>query len=483
MGIQTTQHALNVYLSDISPHSQAIIEFFIGSVGKKSFKLVSAAVDAEVYIIDFDYPGSQEHWEVEHSTSAKPCIALAMNNPDNPHVQWVAKPITAKALLEAAKTISEKLVNQSDTDSKKETIIDTNIETKSKEKITVKEKSSFRFSSPPALKKKEQNIGKLPPPLPKLSKKSSPFRQQARMNSSAIHTRAPIFQQANNASSFIKEAKETKLKEVRTTITETEKYGSAIQTPTKTRKKTKVHPSQQRWEMLCGEYKNKPSSAFKGNEDLNYNIENYFQGTLISGLRLAKQTRQVVQIKYAPYQFYIFFNEDLVFSAIAPDSDEYAELCSKTVKPGQVNLHILTSSESAELRKKIHTDIDFTYDLESFIWTSCLLTSRGRIPSIFEYEAKYLLKYWPNFTRIESFPFAMKLAAQWQKKPYSIMEIANETNISLRYVVAFANGALGLSLFETDPSIIQQKSAIKSVKKNGLIARLFGRLTKSETAD
>lgn len=498
MGIQTTQHALNVFLLDISPHSQAIIEFFIGSAGKESFKLVSAPAEAEVTIADFDYPVSKERWEKEHSISAKPCIALSMNNPENPAVEWVIKPLTAKALLEVAKIISKQIEDDAATNSKKESDVESLdeplVETKTEQS------GSLNFSSPPSLKKgaekkSNQKAGQLPPPLPKLSRKSSPFRQQAKMNAPAIHTRAPVFQQADNASSVIKEdnakirakAKQdkatlTKKKETQAEITETEQFGSGILEPTNTRKRTIVHPSQQRLGLLCGESENVASSTLKGNGDLNYNIENYFQGTLIAGLRLAKQTKQVVQIKYAPHQFYICYDEDLIFSAIAPDSDEYVELCSKKVKPGQVNLHILTSSESTELRKKILTDIDFTYDLESFIWTNCLLTSRGRVPSILEYELKYLLKYWPNFTRIENFPHTMKLAARWQKKPYTIVEIINETDIPLRYVIAFVNGALGLGLFETNPSIIEQKSAIKSVKKNGLIARLFGRLTKSETA-
>ncbi len=519
MGIEIKQQPLKVYLSDISPHSQAILEFFIGSTGGKSFTLVPTPADAEIYMTDFDYPGSREHWETEHAVSAKPCIVLSIEDPQNQYVEWVAKPITAQALISAAKAIADR---------------------KGKDVATTSEASS----------KTTQSITHTPPPLPKIATTQSPFRRTIAPNTPAIHTRAPDFQQTNNTAPLfgahntdthidehdgdtsvaIKTKKETTtsiVSETRTASTkqqqevkqdaaenQTQKEGkrekikkkqhttakpeqkNTLKTPieTKTQKVserekkaakkasiTQAEQAQKRWDLLCGEHSNISPNALKSNETYVYNCENFFQGTLIAGLRLAKQTGQVVQIKYEPHQFYVCHDEYLVFSPLAPDSDDYTALCKTKVKPGQVNLHILTSPESADIRERIHSDANFTYDLENFIWTSCLLTSQGRVPSSLNCEDKYLLKQWPNFTRIENFPFAMKIAARWQKKPYKITEIAREMDIPLRYIIAFYNGTIGLSLFETDMSKVQQKSNIKPKKSNGLIARLFGRLTQSES--
>ncbi len=511
MGTQIKQ-PLKVYLSDISPHSQAILEFFIGSTGGKSFTLVSTPADAEMYITDFDFPGSKEHWETEHAISAKPCIVLSMEDPNNQHVEWVAKPITAQALITAAKTISSRM----DENIAGHVSVSTPSTSAARPNTIKVPETTKAVPAEPTIATTNTSLDQpqvAPPPLPKIASGQSPFRKTIHTKTPAIHTRAPAFHEDDGDTSVVVKAEATQVlttSEAQTTPAldvsnsnqeANPKAQPKIQSKTKpvatddipseqteaeleASKQTRIaqaENAQNRWALLCGIEENVTHATLKQNESFTYNSENYFQGTLIAGLRLAKQTKQVVQIKYEPYQFYICYDEGLVFSPIDPGSDDYAKLCYTKVKPGQVNLHILTSPESTDIREKISSDANFTYDLESFIWTSCLLTSRGRVPSSLDCEDLYLLKYWPNYTRIENFPFAMKIAARWQKRPYKVADIAKEMDIPIRYITAFYNGAIGLSLFETDMSIVQQKSHIKPKKKNGLIARLFGRLTKSES--
>lgn len=504
MGSLKQTHPLKVYLSDISPHSQAILEFFIGSTGGKSFALVSSPSDAEAYITDFDYPGSREHWEKEHANSAKPCIALSIEDPGNPLVEWVSKPITAKDLVAAAATISTQL--------------------REKTAESPKEHSGRQYatSQPEEPTPSPRNTFKRPPSLPGLPNIQSPFRKKRLHSKSVVHTKAkgiqhtpviqqiaeeqddvavaekpvvtPVNKQAKNLSSTNPQAfssthaaksdsksDKNPVSEIKKTETNVpdEPDLSSQQQPTKTAQ-LDFRYNPQRWELLCGTHENVSHSTLKQNESLIYNSENFFLGTLIAGLRLARQTKQVVQIKYEPYQFYICYDEFLIFSPLHPQSDNYDQLCFNKVKPGQVNLHILATQESNEIRKRIQTDANFTYDLESFIWTTCLLTSRGRVPSTLDCETDYLLKYWPNFTRIETFPFAMKIAARWQKRPYTLSKLAREMDVPIRYVIAFYNGAIGLSLFETDTAKLEQKEATEPTKNKGLIARLFGRLTRNE---
>ncbi len=506
MGTQIKQ-PLKVYLSDISPHSQAILEFFIGSTGGKSFTLVSRPADAEMYITDFDFPGSKEHWETEHAISAKPCIVLSMEDPNNQHVEWVAKPITAQALITAAKTISSKMdENIAGHDS-------VSIDAPIPEATIPNAVKATEAAAEPTITTTNTSLNPqqiAPPPLPKIASGQSPFRKTIHTKTPAIHTRAPVFHEDEGDTSVVVKAKttpvstptsevrvapaldisknrqdaqpETKPETKQDTLQDTSpEQTGAEREASKNARIAQAESAKKRWALLCGIEENVTHATLKQNEKFTYNSENFFQGTLIAGLRLAKQTKQVVQIKYEPYQFYVCYDEGLVFSPIDPNSDDYSKLCYTKVKPGQVNLHILTSPESADIREKISSDANFTYDLESFIWTSCLLTSRGRVPSSLDCDDQYLLKYWPNYTRIESFPFAMKIAARWQKRPYTVSTIAKEMDIPIRYITAFYNGAIGLSLFETDISIVQQKSHIKPKKKNGLIARLFGRLTQSES--
>lgn len=467
MGTQQSQQPLKVYLSDISPHSQAILEFFIASAGKKTFALVQTPEQSEAYIVDYDHPGSKEHWKEISSQDPKPCIALSIQDPENSSVHWVAKPITSQALIAAATDI---LKNPDTQVSTEEPLSETKI------------KAS---SSSPA------------PPLPRIKKGQSPFRKRSTMElpkQQASAFTAPkkativtakldldsdtaVVDNPNQATS------ETSKPVVE--ITAKSASNDEVSTPPEKEKSPTVQQQQQvnpRWELLCGNRDNVNVGKLKENDNILFNSENYFLGTLIAGLRLARQTRQVVQIKYEPYQFYICYDDFRVFSAISPNSDDFITLCKTKVKAGQVNLHILNSDESEKLRSRIVTESDYTYDIESYVWTSALLTSNGRIPSTLSCETRHLLKFWPNFTRLETFPFAMKIASRWQRKPYRVSELAQEMDIPQRYVIAFYNAAIALSLFETDMTKIEQKTQQEPRKKNGFLSRLFSRLTKSEAS-
>jgi hypothetical protein len=125
------------------------------------------------------------------------------------------------------------------------------------------------------------------------------------------------------------------------------------------------------------------------------------------------------------------------------------------------------------LNKKIETEPNNVYSTEAFIWTTSLLTSRGRLLENTNINKTIGLKSWPNLTRIESFPHVMNIAAVFSKKPGSLMEVAKWLNIPQCYVFAFYNAALSLNMIDIDANVVSKNN----IKK---ISFSFGSKKKSE---
>ena len=126
---------------------------------------------------------------------------------------------------------------------------------------------------------------------------------------------------------------------------------------------------------------------------------------------------------------------------------------------------------------KIEGNKSTLYSLESFIWTTCLLSSRGNLSIDCNKDKLYLLKAWPDFARIEHFPFVMKIAARWHYESCTLSDLSKDMDVPQHYINSFFNGASGLSLFEDDQAKIAAQKKVKPRKKMGIIARLFSRLT------
>ncbi len=419
---------LKVHLLDISPHNQAILEFFFAGAGKQTFQVVGTQQDAEVFITDFDYPGAQKRWEESYASLDKATIAIAMQEPSQADCQWIPKPITSINLIDASEkirgaqplssTTSQPLSPKQNNTKYKIPPLTRHRNNQKTGKVTVESSFSAR---PKSILAQPKGRIKTPPPLPKASN-------------------ALIAKEIINSS-------------------------------TDTTTATKPSLSKQRLEALTGQASSTPTGR--------YNRENYFEGSIIAALRLARQTRKVIEIKYEPWQFYILYNEYTIVSQLDPTtSEKYQALCTTKIMPGQISLHILNDDESNTAKAQLATHKTTAYNLEAFVWSTCLLSSQGKLTHRYDAKKVYLLTSWPNFTRLEQFPFAMNIAALWNYEPSTLPDIARKMDISENYINAFFNGANGLSLFEENPEKITNKATTKPRKKAGIIARLFSRLTR-----
>lgn len=92
--------------------------------------------------------------------------------------------------------------------------------------------------------------------------------------------------------------------------------------------------------------------------------------------------------------------------------------------------------------------------LENVLWLVSLSASRGRVPIGTNLHAPVKLDRWPNFTRLETIPHAMRISALWLAHPMSLLETATRLKIPQRYVFSFysAAHAIGIASLVTVPA-------------------------------
>ena len=441
----TRKKVLKVSLLDISPHNKAILEFFFAGAGSRLFK-TSAESDADIFIVDFDYPNAQKNWEKTNEKSNKPTLALAFHKTEAANTIWLAKPLTTQALTDAASKI-QTLLDQSKT---KETTSST---PKTEESDTINTASNLSL-------------------LKSLAKKKAPLSKQT-----------------------IGSHKQTAIKRPAVKATLATPLVGSVQKDEKPSQKEKVAPQQaktepkqptisledkkKRWSKLCGDAEDIRNINNWKSETALYTPENYLISSLQDALRLAIQSQQMVKIEINNIIFYFMPELNQAYSNIAIDSDKFETLCKTPIKKNNVIIHIMNTKEVELAHNTIAENPKNIIDLEGFIWTAMLLTSSGKLHRNVDLRKRIMLKHWPNFTRIETFPHVIRISALWSNDAFNMLEVAHNLQIPQRYVFAFYNAACVLGLMEHDAGKLKAKTKQpkKENKSRGLFSRLLKRLT------
>ena len=241
--------------------------------------------------------------------------------------------------------------------------------------------------------------------------------------------------------------------------------------------------AQERWALLCGD-KNRTKSSSEIKKDA-YKLNDHLLANLLDTIEEAKITQQVMRIKYEDMLIIIDTEIDTIYTDTSIHSDEYAKICFDPVDHDLLKVHSLDSSETRMVHKKIEAEPNNAYTIESFIWTTSLLTSRGRLLEHTNTNKVIGLKHWPNLTRIENFPHVMHIAAVFSKHPGNLLDISKWLNIPQCYVFAFYNAAFSLNMIDLNTDVLN-KNNIKKVsfsfskkgksENRGLFSRLLSKI-------
>ena len=442
---------LKVALLAISPHNRAILEFFFSGAGRNLFRVVAEA-EADAFILDFDHPDAKDDWQKREALH-KPGVVLSVHQAELPNCIWIPKPLTSRALTDAVDRVYELMASREVTHApavQRPVLSPTAVELE-----------------PPLVKHAEAHFRDL----------AQPFGVPARTERSAKTLRSlvislPDEDEVDEAVVPHKASPEP--------VVSTEVFDPAeadipleeIDRPVAS--VVSQEEAERRWKALCGEQDDVQTVA----EVALFTPENYLLASVLEAGRMARDTQQTVYLTLAPQEFVLLMpKQGLAYSTIDTLSEEFRALCNNPVQTGQFALHIPSATELEQLEQQAAGDADALLDLEAFVWVSSLLTARGRLGRGVDIAQKVSLKYWPNLTRLESFPHAMRIAALWNQRPASALDIAKALDIPQRYVFAFHTAANALNLFEMDQNKLKSREKEMPKQENrGFFSRLLKRL-------
>ncbi len=202
-----------------------------------------------------------------------------------------------------------------------------------------------------------------------------------------------------------------------------------------------------------------------------YTARNKLQDAIVKAIALAKRDKCDIEMYCLNTGFVINFEENSIYTA---SSDNVLRpLCLlESEQPPVIRKHNSTTpvQQSLTLKNRNKSQLKI-WSLDVFLWKIALWTSRGRFPEDTDLHTTAYLSEWPNFTRLQTFPHAMRIAALLHQQPTRLTEIASKLKIPQRYVFSFYSAAKaieisGISRRKIDQTLKaapQKKSSHRSV--------------------
>ncbi|MCF6189285.1 MAG: hypothetical protein L3J51_02265 [Cocleimonas sp.] len=245
----------------------------------------------------------------------------------------------------------------------------------------------------------------------------------------------------------------------------------------KSQKKTYLPTmADERWKLTCGKNKKKQNLQSL----CTITPSEHILSSLLETIKQAKETKTVYRVKFKDIIVVIYPKTDSIYCNESIFSDYYANICHTPISKNDIKKHQLDESEIRLYRNKIEVRNENSHSMESFIWTTSLVTHQGHLPITTDINKTIGLKYWPNLTRLENVPHAIQISAIFHKCSKSLSEITNEMDIPKKYIIAFYNAALSLDFIQQDGK--KRPSASTSVdsrpnKNRGFFSRLLQKLS------
>jgi len=233
--------------------------------------------------------------------------------------------------------------------------------------------------------------------------------------------------------------------------------------------------AEERWMLTCGD--NEDTDNIK---DLcTLTLSNHMIATLLETIEKANLSKKVLRLKIEKTIIVIEPTSDQIYCEPSIYSKDYADVCYEQVDKNKIKIHELDTSEVRLYRKKMLSDKENTHTFEAFIWTTSLLTSRGRLPVNTDLNQNIGLKYWPNITRVEKTPHMMQIAAIFHKKTTSLQKASMELGIPQKFIFAFYNAALSLDIIKNTGEFDDSSTKIneEANKNKSFFSRLLKRIS------
>ncbi|WP_457668521.1 hypothetical protein [Thiolapillus sp.] len=160
-----------------------------------------------------------------------------------------------------------------------------------------------------------------------------------------------------------------------------------------------------------------------------YDPDQFLAQRMMELIKLADKEHKYIRASCCDVVFYIDSNQRCIRTLV---KDKHL----RTFGALPLDFKSFEYSMESELPAEIEAH-RFRYSYESFVWRMVLASSRGRLPLNTDLDQLFVLRRWPNLTRLLLFPHATQISALWIASPKSIREVIRQLAIPQRYVFAF----------------------------------------------
>jgi hypothetical protein len=177
----------------------------------------------------------------------------------------------------------------------------------------------------------------------------------------------------------------------------------------------------------------------------------------------SRETDSIIQLNVLNHVFYFDYHEQTVYSTVGPGiirplclipHDNNISFKAKDAS-FRTELHeIIQSNKNKTTKKTLEKQ---SWNMESFMWLITLWSSRGRLPEGTGLSDPVYLIQWPNLTRLDSVPHAVRISALLYDKPHTLIETAQQLGIEQRYVFAFYSACKSIGLADISRRQLERK--------------------------
>lgn len=216
------------------------------------------------------------------------------------------------------------------------------------------------------------------------------------------------------------------------------------------------------------------------NNDLFFDLEQYFLGFLQQAYQQAKQAQCAVKITGLWKPIIIFAESNQVY--IEMSDRQLKSICvvslnSSSIAKDDIKMESLQAQKAAHFCKNNKN----YQNLDLFMWKIALWTSRGRLPKSLPLDSPLYLLGWPNLTRLIVTPEALRICSYWVPHPRTIINLTEVVAAPQRYVFSLitATYILGMSdLANRQSDVLILPSGIEPSTKMNLFSRIMKKLKK-----
>ena len=198
-------------------------------------------------------------------------------------------------------------------------------------------------------------------------------------------------------------------------------------------------------EDCCGK---QDDANYTDTKHIYYDDENTLLAPLKKAVQVARQEKCGVELSGASTSICIFPGGEEIY--IELDDRVFRHFCIMPLSKG-VNLQ-RTDVSKLQSQNMLAKNTEHIHPAESIIWKIALWTSRGRLPKDIKIDQAIKMQFWPDLTRLQITPYALRITSLWIGQSLSPLQVARFLEIPLRYVFAVASAAHSLEAisFEND---------------------------------